>query len=64
MSGTNAPSRLAARLAANLAAVVAVSAIFGLKVQIDAGQRRAEAEKFAARQAAIAAYDPYFTEQP
>jgi len=64
MSGPNTHSRLAARVAANLTAVAAVSAIFGLKVEIDNGLRRAEAEKFAARQSAIVAYDPYFTEQP
>ncbi|NWG72049.1 MAG: hypothetical protein HXY23_10640 [Parvularculaceae bacterium] len=64
MSGPTALSRIAPRIAANLVAVAAVSAIFGLKVQIDSGERRAEAERLAARQAAIAAYDPYFTEQP
>lgn len=64
MSGAKTHSRFLVRISANLTAVAAVSAIFGLKVEIDGAQRRAEAERLAARQAAIAAYDPYFTEQP
>jgi hypothetical protein len=57
-------SELAARAAANLVAVAAVSAIFGVKTHLDQGERQAAAERLAARQAALAHYDPYLTEQP
>ncbi|MEQ1930336.1 MAG: hypothetical protein ABL957_07355 [Parvularculaceae bacterium] len=64
MPKPNPHSSLVGRAVANLIAVVAVTAIFGLKTHIDTAHRHAEAEKFAARQAAVVAYDPYFTEQP
>jgi hypothetical protein len=46
-------SRLASRAAANLVAVVAVSAIFGLKAHIDAKAYAAEASRSEAKIAAI-----------
>ena len=64
MSDASDRSRIASRALANLVAVIAVTAIFGLKTHMDAGRRQAEAERLAARQAAVFAYDPYFTEQP
>jgi hypothetical protein len=64
MSERPSNSRLAARAAANAVAVIAIAAIFGFKTHIDSGLRRQEAENLAARQTAVAAYDPYFTEQP
>lgn len=64
MPNQRTPSRLAARAAANAVAVIAVAAIFGFKTHIDQGLRRQDAENLAARQTAVAAYDPYFTEQP
>lgn len=64
---TNAPSlnRLASRAAANLVAIAAISAIFGLKAYIDLQSRGAEiARADTARVAALALYEPYLTEQP
>lgn len=58
------PARLLSRAIANIVAVVAVTAIFGLKAEIDAKVRGAEQDRLAARAAAIGSYEPYFTEQP
>ena len=59
-----APARLLSRVIANIVAVAAVTAIFGLKAEIDAQARAAELDRHAARAAAIGTYEPYFTEHP
>lgn len=64
MSRSNQASRLISRLCANLVAVAAISAIFGLKTHMDAQTRHDAAERLAARHAAITLYEPYLTEQP
>jgi hypothetical protein len=57
--------RIASRAAANLVAVVAISAIFGLKAYIDGQTRAALAAKAEHHLALVkTAYDPYLIEQP
>lgn len=51
-------ARLASRAAANFAAVLVVSAIFGLKAHIDAKAYAAEASRAEAKIAAITALAP------
>ena len=55
-------NRALSRAAANLVAVAAITAIFGLKAYID-GQARA-AGFVESPTTNIAVYDPYLTEQP
>jgi hypothetical protein len=57
-------ARFASRIARNLTAVVAISAIFGFKALLDEKEWRADADRAAARQAQLQTYEPYFTEQP
>jgi hypothetical protein len=58
--------KVASRAAANLVAVVAITAIFGLKAFIDhqASHVLAVRDGDRAVLAATADYDPYLTEQP
>lgn len=64
MSAAFKSARLVSRAIANLVAVAAVTAIFGLKAEIDEKVRHASQDRLAARAAAVGAYEPYFTEQP
>jgi hypothetical protein len=62
MTNDIAIRRIASRAAANLVAVIAISAIFGLKAYIDSQARAAAPMKLAHADAAT--YDPYLIEQP
>lgn len=68
MTSDIAIRRVVSRAAANLVAVIAISAIFGLKAYIDRETRAASLAPAPANLAYVAAaepaYDPYFTEQP
>ncbi len=64
MTNDLAIRRIASRAAANLVAVIAITAIFGLKAYID---NQARAHSVASTKVAAVAgsvYEPYFTEQP
>ncbi|MGE0408355.1 MAG: hypothetical protein AB7P23_03730 [Amphiplicatus sp.] len=56
--------KVASRAAANLVAVAAISAIFGLKAFIDAQAKEIFTDDPASSLYAASAYDPYLTEQP
>jgi hypothetical protein len=58
--------KVASRAAANLVAVVAISAIFGLKAYIDNEARHVFAAPAGSEKAFAvnSSYDPYLTEQP
>jgi hypothetical protein len=65
MTNDIAIRRIASRAAANLVAVIAISAIFGLKAYIDGQARAATATPMKlALGAETSAYDPYLIEHP
>lgn len=64
MTNDTAIRRVASRAAANLVAVIAISAIFGLKAYIDGQARAAMTPANLAYVAGETVHDPYLTEQP